>query len=204
MNDKLHYERELLSRGYKYIAGVDEVGRGPLAGPVVAACVIMDLQKIVEGVDDSKKLSEKKRERLLGEIKNGAVCYCVGVVDEREIDRINILNATKKAMAEAINSMEIAPDYILCDAIDSLDITQEIMGIVKGDSLSYSIGAASIIAKQTRDSMMIDYAEIYPEYGFERHKGYGTAQHRKALVEYGPCAIHRATFIRKILGKADG
>jgi ribonuclease HII len=128
----------------------------------------------------------------------------VGVVDEREIDRINILNATKKAMAEAINSMEIAPDYILCDAIDSLDITQEIMGIVKGDSLSYSIGAASIIAKQTRDSMMIDYAEIYPEYGFERHKGYGTAQHRKALVEYGPCAIHRATFIRKILGKADG
>ena len=204
MTDKLRYEKELLKKGYKLIAGVDEAGRGPLAGPVVAACVIMDLERIIEGVDDSKKLSAKKREALLERICSEAVCWSVGVVYEAEIDRINILNAAKLAMAEAVKGMEIQPDFVLCDAISRLDIPQDMMGIIKGDSLSYSIGAASIIAKQHRDKIMMDYAEKYPVYGFEQHKGYGTKQHREALLEYGPCEIHRATFIKKIMASRNG
>ena len=175
-----------------------------LAGPVVAACVIMDLDKVIVGVDDSKKLSAKKRGKLLERICDEAICWSVGVVGEAEIDRINILNAAKLAMAEAVRGMDIQPDFVLCDAIDTLDIQQDMMGIVKGDALSYLIGAASIIAKQHRDKIMIDYADKYPVYGFERHKGYGTRQHREALLEHGPCAIHRATFIRKILAAKDG
>lgn len=204
MEDKLRYERELSERGYKAIAGVDEAGRGPLAGPVVAACVILDLNKIIEGVDDSKKLSFAKREKLLGTITEQAVCYGVGVVGEKKIDEINILNATKKAMSEAVCSMSIKPDFVLCDAIGDLDIPQDMMGIIKGDSLSYLIGAASIIAKQHRDKLMIEYADKYPVYGFERHKGYGTKQHREALLMHGPCEIHRATFIQKIMALRNG
>lgn len=204
MIDKLAYEREILSKGYKYIAGIDEVGRGPLAGPVVTACVIMDLENIIEGIDDSKKLSFNKREKLLTEIIEKSICYSIGVVDEKEIDSINILNATKKAMVQAVNGMEIQPDYVLCDAIDSLDIKQEIMGIIKGDSLSYTIGAASIIAKQYRDKLMIEYANEFPQYGFEKHKGYGTKYHREALLMHGPCRIHRKSFITKIMASQNG
>ncbi len=199
MSDKLAFERELLQKGYKYIGGVDEVGRGPLAGPVVAACVVMNLEDIIEGIDDSKKLSFKKREVLLKQIMEKAVCYSIGMADEKIIDEINILNATKKAMEQAVNSMKIAPDFILCDAIKKLNIKQDMMGIIKGDELSYSIGAASIIAKQYRDKMMIEYAKDFPEYGFEKHKGYGTKQHREALLEHGACNIHRMTFLTKIL-----
>ena len=204
MADKLKFEKELKSRGYKLIAGVDEAGRGPLAGPVVAACVIMDLDSIIEGVDDSKKLSAKRRGQLLTRICAEAVCWSVGVVDESEIDRINILNASKLAMAKAVNGMAIKPDFVLCDAINRLDIPQEMMGIIKGDALSYSIGAASIIAKQHRDKIMTEYADKYPAYGFGQHKGYGTKQHREALLEHGPCAIHRATFIKKIMAERNG
>jgi len=204
MIDKLKYERELLNKGYKRIAGMDEAGRGPLAGPVVAACAIMNLDKIIEGVDDSKKLSFKKREALLNRITAESICYNVGVVAEDVIDKINILNATKLAMANAVNGMKIAPDFVLCDAIGILDIKQDMMGIIKGDALSYVIGAASIIAKQHRDKIMIEYAKEYPVYGFERHKGYGTKYHREALLEHGPCAIHRTTFLKKILAVQNG
>lgn len=204
MIEKLSYEHELRHKGYKAIAGVDEVGRGPLAGPVVAACVILDLDDIIEGIDDSKKLSLKKREALFDEITDKAVCYGIGIVDERTIDEINILQATKLAMEKAVLNMQIQPDFILCDAISSLKIPQQMMGIIKGDSLSYLIGAASIIAKQTRDKMMIDYANEHPEYGFERHKGYGTVYHREALLKYGPCELHRNTFIKKILAAQNG
>ncbi len=201
MTDKLFYERELVAKGYKYIAGVDEVGRGPLAGPVVTACVIMNLEDIIEGIDDSKKLSFNKREKLLQGIMDKSICYSIGVADEKKIDEINILNATKLAMKNAVESMEISPDFVLCDAIKELDISQEMMGIIKGDELSYSIGAASIIAKQYRDKLMIKYAEEYPEYGFEKHKGYGTKQHREALLEHGACKIHRMSFLTKILAE---
>ena len=204
MTDKLTYERELMGRGYKLIAGVDEVGRGPLAGPVVTACVIMDLENIIDGIDDSKKLSFKKREMLLEKIMSQSVCVNIGIFDEKEIDKINILNATKKAMSDAINGMKTQPDIVLCDAIDKLNVGQEVLGIVKGDALSYTIGAASIVAKQYRDKMMIEYAKQYPEYGFEKHKGYGTKQHVEALLEYGPCPIHRASFIRKIMERKNG
>jgi ribonuclease HII len=181
MIEKLSYEHELRSKGYKVIAGVDEVGRGPLAGPVVAACVILDLDDVIEGVDDSKKLSLKKREALFDEITDKAICYGIGIVDQRTIDEINILQATKLAMEKAVKSMEIQPDFILCDAISTLNIPQQMMGIIKGDSISYLIGAASILAKQTRDKIMIDYANEHPQYGFEKHKGYGTIYHREAL-----------------------
>ncbi len=204
MEDKLIYERGLLDKGYKLIAGIDEVGRGPLAGPVVAACVIMDLENIIEGIDDSKKLSFKKREELLGKIFDSAVCYNIGMVDEKEIDEINILNATKKAMAQAVNGMKRSPDFVLCDAIKTLNIKQDMMGVIKGDLLSYSIGAASIIAKQHRDKLMIEYAKDFPVYGFEKHKGYGTKYHRQALIEHGPCEIHRASFIKKIMAAQNG
>ena len=204
MTDKLRYEKELLKKGYKMIAGVDEAGRGPLAGPVVAACAIMGLDKIIEGVDDSKKLSSKKRAALLEKITREAVCLNVGVVWHDVIDEINILNAAKLAMEKAINGMETEPGYVLCDAIESLNIKQEMSGIIKGDALSYVIGAASIVAKEHRDAIMLEYAKKYPVYGFERNKGYGTKEHIEALLEYGPCEIHRATFIKKIMAAAHG
>ncbi len=193
--DKLIYERELLSRGYKLIAGVDEVGRGPLAGPVVTAAVIMPTDDIIEGVDDSKKLSEKKREKLAELIKSKAIAYSVARIESEEIDEINILNAVKKCMYNAVKSLTIMPDITLVDGVDlHLPIPAEY--VVKGDSLSYSIGCASIVAKVYRDNLMKEYAKEYPEYGFEKHKGYGTKNHIETIKEIGPCKLHRKTFIK--------
>lgn len=198
--DKLLYEKQEQEKGRFLIAGVDEVGRGPLAGPVCVACVMMPLDDLIEGVDDSKKLSEKKREMLFEQIREKAICYSIQMIDEQTIDKINILEATKLAMKNAINSMSVKPDIVLVDAINKLDVDVEIRGIVKGDALSYSIGCASILAKVTRDRLMCELAKEYPEYGFEKHKGYGTKQHIDALKEYGPCVYHRLSFL-KFLGE---
>ncbi|PWM73810.1 MAG: ribonuclease HII [Bacillota bacterium] len=198
--DKLVYERKYAENGCKYIAGVDEVGRGPLAGPVVCCAVVMPLDELIDGVDDSKKVPEKKRERLAEEIKNKAVSYCVAEVSEGEIDELNILNAVKKCMQKAVEGLSVKPDVVLVDGLDlHFDFPAEY--IVGGDRESYSIGAASIVAKVYRDKKMCDYAEIYPEYGFEKHKGYGTKQHIEAIKERGACAIHRRTFIKNFTEK---
>ena len=198
--DKLKFEKEEQAKGRFLIAGVDEVGRGPLAGPVCVACVMMPLDDIIEGIDDSKKISEKKRDLLFEQIKEKAICYSIQMVDEQTIDEINILEATKLAMKNAIESMDVKPDVVLIDAISKLDTNAEIRGIIKGDALSYSIGCASILAKVTRDRLMCDLAKEYPEYGFEKHKGYGTKMHIEAIKEYGPCVYHRLSFL-KFLGE---
>jgi len=192
---KTMQEFEEKYKAYTYIAGVDEVGRGPLAGPVVAACVILDKNKQILYLNDSKKLSEKKREVLYKEICESAVAYDIGIVSPARIDEINILNATYEAMREAINALSTRPDILLVDAIHipGIDIRQ--VGIVKGDAKSVNIAAASILAKVTRDRLMAEYDKIYPEYGFASNKGYGTAAHIAALKEYGPCEIHRKSFI---------
>jgi ribonuclease HII len=197
--EKLQYERSLLARGYKYIAGVDEVGRGPLAGPVVCAAVIMPLEEgcIIDGVDDSKKLSEKKRTMLAKQIKERALAYCIFEVSEKEIDEINILEATKLGMKNALAGLAIAPDTVLTDGNMTLDIPYPQKSVVHGDALSYSIGAASIVAKVYRDRLMDEYAKIYPAYAFEKNKGYGTAAHIQAIKEQGLCPIHRRTFTKK-------
>ena len=198
--DKLLYEKQEQEKGRFLIAGVDEVGRGPLAGPVCVAAVMMPLDDLIDGVDDSKKISEKKRDLLFDEIKQKAICYSIQMVDEQTIDKINILEATKLAMKKAIEGLEIKPDVVLVDAISKLDTDAEIRGIIKGDALSYSIGCASILAKVTRDRLMCELSKEYPEYGFEKHKGYGTKQHIEALKEYGPCVYHRLSFL-KFLGE---
>ncbi len=197
--EKLQFERALQSQGIRYIVGVDEVGRGPLAGPVVCSAVIMPLGEadIIEGVDDSKKLSEKKREAIAGEIKKRALCYTIIEIDEKIIDEINILEATKLGMKKAVEGLEIPPEIVLTDGNMTLDIDFKQKSIIHGDALSYSIGSASILAKVHRDKLMEAYAEIYPEYGFEKHKGYGTAMHIGAIKEYGLCPIHRRTFTKK-------
>lgn len=192
--DTLAFERELLSSGARLIGGMDEAGRGPLAGPVVAAAVIMPLDSPIEGVDDSKQVSEKKRERLFGEIIEKAIAYKIVAVDEKVIDEINILNATKRAMAECVSGLSVRPDVVLVDAV-KLALEVPTKAIIKGDALSYSIAAASILAKVYRDRLMRDYDALYPEYGFAKHKGYGTKDHIEALRTYGPCPIHRRTFI---------
>ena len=192
--DTLAFERELLSSGARLIGGMDEAGRGPLAGPVVAAAVIMPLDHPIEGVDDSKQVSEKKRERLYDEIIEKAVAYKIVAVDEKVIDDVNILNATKKAMTECVSGLSVRPDVVLVDAV-KLALEVPTKAIIKGDALSYSIAAASILAKVYRDRLMRDYDRIYPEYGFAKHKGYGTKDHIEALRTYGPCPIHRRSFI---------
>lgn len=194
--DKLFYEKQEQEKGNFLIAGMDEVGRGPLAGPVCVACVIMPLDDLIDGVDDSKKVSEKKRKIIAEQIKQKAYTYSIEMVDERVIDQINILQATKLCMKHAIESLETKPDVVLVDAIEKLDTDVTIRGIVKGDALSYSIGCASILAKVTRDEYMVKLAEKYPEYGFEKHKGYGTKVHIEALKKYGPCEYHRLTFLK--------
>lgn len=198
VQEKLAYEKQCLEKGYKYIAGVDEVGRGPLAGPVVCAAVIMPLDNLIEGVDDSKKVSEKKREKLSEIIKQKAICYNIAEVSPAVIDEINILEATKLCMKQALEGLAIKPDVALVDAL-KLDTDIPIVGIVKGDYLSYNIGAASIIAKVHRDKLMVDMAEKYPEYGFDKHKGYGTAAHIAAIKQYGATEIHRKSFIKKFV-----
>jgi ribonuclease HII len=197
--EKLQFERALLAKGYVDIAGVDEVGRGPLAGPVVCAAVIMplDAERLVIGVDDSKKLSEKKREQLAEEIKAKALYYRIVEIDEKIIDEINILGATKLGMKQALETLERIPGAVLTDGNMTLDVTIPQQSVIHGDALSYSIGAASIIAKVHRDHLMDEYAKLYPQYAFEKNKGYGTAAHIQAIKEYGLCPIHRRTFTKK-------
>lgn len=197
--DKLKFEKEEQEKGNFLIAGMDEVGRGPLAGPVCVACVIMPLDDIIEGIDDSKKISEKKRNELFEIIKEKAIAYSIEMVDENKIDEINILEATKLCMKNAVSTLTLKPDIVLVDAISKLDISVPIRGIIKGDALSYSIGCASILAKVTRDNYMCELAKKYPEYGFEKHKGYGTKAHIEVLKEIGPCEYHRLSFL-KFLG----
>ena len=179
-----------------YICGIDEAGRGPLAGPVVAAAAVLPKDCQIFYLNDSKKLSEKKRDLLFDEIKEKAVAYGIGIVSPQVIDEINILQATYEAMRQAISQLNVIPEILLNDAvtIPGVDIMQ--VPIVKGDAKSVSIAAASILAKVTRDRMMMEYDQIYPEYGFAKHKGYGTAAHIAALKEYGPTPIHRHSFIK--------
>ena len=190
LEEKKRYENELYSKG-----GVDEVGRGPLAGPVVCAAVILPKDCEIIGIDDSKKLTEKKRNELFDKIKEEAVAYNIEFVSEKEIDELNILNATKKCMEKAINNLSVKPDIMLIDAVTGLNINCESKSIIHGDFVSYSIGAASILAKVTRDRFMEEIDSKYPEYGFKKHKGYGTKQHMDILREIGPCEIHRRSFI---------
>lgn len=203
-------EEELYTSGIKSIAGIDEAGRGPLAGPVVVACVVMPRESMIEGVNDSKKVSEKKREKLYEEITKEALGYGVGIISQEEIDKVNILNATKEGLTLAIKELEKdlqnkkrefeKPEIILVDALTKID-TDHIpyKSIIKGDSKSYSIAAASIIAKVTRDRIMRQWDEVYPMYGFEKHKGYGTAAHIEAIREYGLCPLHRRSFVKNIV-----
>lgn len=182
------------------LAGIDEAGRGPLAGPVVCACVIMPLDKnsIIDGVNDSKKISAKKREELYEKIIQTAISYAIVEVDAETIDKINILNATKQGMIKALNSLNIVPDTVLIDAVKlDIDIPQE--NIIKGDAKSYNIAAASILAKVYRDNLMKKIAQQYPQYQFEKHKGYGTKLHIEKLLQYGKCDIHRNSFIKNFL-----
>ena len=193
-------EKNLYETGLGYIAGIDEAGRGPLAGPVVVGIAIMKPDSFIEGVNDSKKISEKKREKLYEQITEEAVDWAVGIVDQNEIDEINILNATKKALHMAISNLKVKPDRILVDALEHIDTCGiPYTSIIKGDANVYSISAASIIAKFNRDRMLQEYDEIYPQYGFAAHKGYGTAKHIEAIKTYGPCPIHRKTFIKKFV-----
>ena len=187
------YEREYNEKGYELIGGIDEAGRGPLFGPVVAACVILPKGCLIEGVNDSKKLSEKKREALFDEIKETAVAWGVGIVDNNTIDEINILEASRLAMMEAIKKLKIKPDYVLSDCM-KMNIGIPVNPIVKGDALSESIAAASIIAKVSRDRFMDEMDLKYPNYGFKRHKGYPTKDHIEAIKKWGICEIHRKTF----------
>ncbi|HEC28046.1 MAG TPA: ribonuclease HII [Gammaproteobacteria bacterium] len=190
------------SREYPLLtAGVDEVGRGPLAGPVVAAAVILDPEKPIEGLADSKKLSEKKREYLYPLIRECAICYCVAEASVEEIDEINILQASLLAMRRAIEGLEITPEFVLVDGNKPPDIPIPLETIIKGDSLIASISAASILAKVERDRMMVEYHKQYPEFSFHKHKAYGSRQHMAELAMYGPLAVHRKTFapVRKLL-----
>ena len=198
VNELMQYERQLQEQGYKYICGVDEVGRGPLAGPVTCTAVIMPLDDLIQGVNDSKKVSKGKRTKLYDVIIENAIAVNTVSYDNHKIDEMNILEATKACMRDAIMGLSVAPDIVLVDAL-KLDIPYKTMGIIKGDALSYSIASASIVAKVTRDRFMESMAEKYPEYGFEKNSGYGTAQHISALKEIGATPIHRKTFIKNFV-----
>ena len=195
LEEMLTFERELWSGGVKYIAGVDEVGRGPLAGPVVTAAVILPADFSLLGVDDSKKLSPKKRDELFDQIKEAAVCWAIGRREPGRIDEINILEATKEAMTDAVNALSVKPDHVLIDAVKLPDLTIPQTALIKGDARSVSIAAASILAKVTRDREMVEMNSIYPGYSFASNKGYGTAAHYEGLAKLGPCPIHRRTFL---------
>ena len=194
----IEYEQNAELKGYKAICGVDEAGRGPLAGPVCAAAVILPLDTVVDGVNDSKKLTEKKREALFDVIKETAVSYCIAYASVEEIESINILNATMLAMKRAVEGLDVKADYAMIDGnkMPPLDIDGET--IVKGDAKSMSIACASILAKVSRDRLLYEYAKEYPQYHFDKHKGYGTAAHREAIIKYGPCPYHRMSFLKKI------
>ena len=200
---KIMQEFEEKYKAFTYIAGVDEVGRGPLAGPVVASCVILDRNIQILYINDSKKLSEKKRESLYDEICEKSVAYGIGIVSPGRIDEINILNATYEAMKAAISSLDIKPDILLNDAVHIPDLDIKQVSIIKGDAKSISIAAASIVAKVSRDRLMVEYDTIYPQYKFAKNKGYGTKEHISAIKEHGLCPIHRRSFVGNIIG-ADG
>ena len=195
------YEENLYNEGYKFICGIDEAGTGPLAGPVVVGAAVMPRDSKLEWVNDSKKVTEKRREILYDRITEEALAWGVGIISEKEIDELNILNATKKglhlALGEVIEKLKQKPDIVIVDALREID-TFEIpyQSIIKGDATCYSISCASILAKVTRDRIMREWNEVYPMYDFEKNKGYGTAEHIKALKQYGPCPIHRRTFIK--------
>lgn len=193
-------ENQLMKKGFKTICGIDEAGRGPLAGPVVVASVIMPEDSMIEGINDSKKISEKKREKIYEQILEEAISYGVGIIGQDEIDKINILNATKKGLTMSLKELTVKPNLIIVDAlthIDTMGIPYE--SIIKGDAKCYSIAAASIIAKVTRDRIMREWANVYPQYGFEQHKGYGTAKHISAIREYGLSPIHRKSFTKNFI-----
>jgi ribonuclease HII len=192
-------EKALFDKGITYLAGVDEAGRGPLAGPVFAAAVVLKKDGFLEGVTDSKKLSEKKREYLFDKIIENAVAYSIAIADEKEIDEINIRNATFRAMNKAVNSLDITPDFVLIDGNAIKDMTIPHECIVKGDFKCNSIAAASILAKVSRDRFMLKCHEIYPEYAFDKHKGYPTKLHYERIREYGVCPLHRLTFLKNIV-----
>ena len=190
-------EKDLYSKGFKNICGIDEAGRGPLAGPVVVAGVIMPQDSMIEGINDSKKVTEKRREKLYDVIKEEAISYSIAVIDHHIIDDINILNATKQGVTEVVDGLDVKPDLIIVDALTHINtrgIPYE--PIIKGDAKCYNIAAASILAKVTWDRIMRQWDEIYPQYGFSSHKGYGTAKHIAAIKEYGLCPIHRLTFTK--------
>ncbi len=195
------FEKEMNENGYTLVCGIDEAGRGPLAGPVYAACVILPKDCVINGINDSKKLSEKKREMLFDEITQKALAYNIASVDEKIIDEINILNATHLAMNNALEGMKIKPDFALIDGNSIKNMKTPHQTIVKGDAKSISIAAASILAKVARDRYIVEISEKYPEYEFAKHKGYGTKLHTDLLKQYGPCEIHRRTFLTKILGE---
>ena len=200
LNEMKKMEEELYEKGIELIGGIDEAGRGPLAGPVVVACVVMPRDSIIEGINDSKKISEKKRERLYDEIIENAISYQVGIIDQKTIDDINILNATKLGLTTAVKGLTVKPEIILVDALTNINTCGiKYQSIIKGDAKCYSIACASIIAKVTRDRIMRQWDEIYPQYGFEKHKGYGTAAHIQAIKEYGLCPLHRHSFVKNIL-----
>ena len=200
--DMLQFEKEYISQGKKFVAGIDEAGRGPLAGPVVVASVIMPMDNIIEGINDSKKLSEKKRNLLFEKIKEVAIAYHIEVVDEKVIDQINILNATKLGMKNCIEKLSVVPDVVLIDAV-KIDSDVQTVSIIKGDAKSYSIAAASILAKVYRDNMMLQYDKEYPIYNFAKHKGYGTKVHIEAIKQHGICPIHRRTFVKNFYEHKD-
>lgn len=192
------FETEVWNRGIEYVGGIDEAGRGPLCGAVVAACVILPKGLIIEGVNDSKKLTEKKRNKLYDIILEKAVSVGIGVVSEEIIDKINIKQAARLAMKQAVENMKIKPQYLLIDS-ESVEIDIPQKSIVKGDQRSHSIAAASIIAKVTRDRMCLEWDRQYPQYNIKQHKGYGTKLHIEALKKYGPCPLHRKSFLKKII-----
>lgn len=197
--DWLYYENLCISKGFKYVCGVDEAGRGPLAGPVYSAAVILPRETVIEGVNDSKKISEKKREYLFEIIKEKSLYWNISFATVREIDEMNILKATFLAMKRAIEGLKVKPDFALIDGNRLPDIDISCEAVVKGDALSESIACASVLAKVERDRYMKKEADKYPEYFFQKHKGYGTKLHIEALKKYGPCEIHRKTFLKKIL-----
>lgn len=192
--DLFEFESKASHQGFKNIAGIDEAGRGPLAGPVVAAAVIFPFKVNIPGLNDSKKLSANKREELFPKIQEISVAFGLAVVDQKVIDKINILQAARLAMKQAVETLKITPGLLLIDGNQKIDSTLNQWAIVKGDSRSLSIAAASVLAKVTRDRIMDGYHKLYPQYEFNRHKGYGTRLHRNLIQEHGPCPIHRSTF----------
>ena len=195
----LEFEQEAINKGYHHVCGVDEAGRGPLAGPVCAAAVVLPENTIIEGVDDSKKLSEKKREALFEVIKAEAVSYSIAYASVEEIESMNILNATMLAIKRAVEGLDVKADYAMIDGNRLPDLCIDSEFIIKGDAKSMSIACASILAKVSRDRLLYKYAEEYPMYGFDKHKGYGTKAHTAAIKEFGPCPYHRMSFLKKIL-----